>query len=424
MPDDGALLVRYIWRGETLRNGRVLEVASSADASTVSGATLLEALASEEANVTLTEVVPYFMSERAEGWMRLRPHSIVTIRVDTAGTRRVDLMVEQPARKISLAQQAAESGDAAAKDFSRLALGAAASPLLDAETLLDAATARSDGFFGVGVYNSKHVENVGTLWRSAYMLGAGYIFTIGTRNAWEKAADTYKAWRSVPAFRYDDWAAFCASAPFSTQWVAVEEGGVPLSEFEHPERAIYLLGAEDAGLPASVVRACHCCVSLDAVRACSYNVSVAGSLVLYDRLQKMGRLKQPQQQQPQQQQSLGHASKDAVSSQVAPPSDEDVDYDGEGDILRSFFVGSYRTQLQSAFEAANAVAKLEAAHANFGPWMTAPPGQIGSAIHSAVKALDAPQLRPTTIKRRLDTGANAACFELLTLLEHEAFDME
>ena len=139
------------------------------------------------------------------------------------------------------------------------------------------------------MYNAKSVENVGTLWRSAYMLDAAYLFTIGGRAQWEKAADTYKAWRSVPAFRYADWAAFAASAPYSATWVAVEMGGTPLHEFEHPERAVYLLGAEDAGLPAAIVRACAHCISLDGVRAASYNVAVAGTLVLYDRLQKRGR---------------------------------------------------------------------------------------------------------------------------------------
>ena len=48
-----------------------------------------------------------------------------------------------------------------------------------------------------------------------------------------------------------------------------------------------MLGAEDAGLPAPVVRACHYCVSLEGVRAASYNVSVAGTLVMYDRQQKL-----------------------------------------------------------------------------------------------------------------------------------------
>ena len=246
--------------------------------------------ASSEANVAVERVIPYYYSQVDEGWKRLHPSSMVPI---PAGTRRIEIMLEQPATSASLS--ATECSAEAAEEFSRLALGSAAAiatePSLDTESLKRALTGTNEGFFGVGVYNSKHAENVGTLWRSAYMLGAAYIFTIGSRNTWEKSADTYKAWRSVPAFRYENWSSFCSSAPFSTQWVAVEEGGTPLDEFEHPERAIYLLGAEDAGLPASVVRACHCCVSLDAVRACSYNVSVAGSIVLYDRLRKLGQLK-------------------------------------------------------------------------------------------------------------------------------------
>ena len=92
----------------------------------------------------------------------------------------------------------------------------------------------------------------------------------------------------MPAFRFDSWGAFCAAAPFGATWVAIEMGGVPLQDFEHPERAVYVLGAEDAGLPAAVVRACHHCVSLEGVRAASFNVSVAGTLVMYDRLVKSG----------------------------------------------------------------------------------------------------------------------------------------
>ena len=82
-------------------------------------------------------------------------------------------------------------------------------------------------------------------------------------------------------------ASFAAAAPYSTVWVAVEMGGTPLAEFVHPERAVYILGAEDAGLPKSVVSACQYCISLDGVRASSYNVAVAGSIVMYDRCRKL-----------------------------------------------------------------------------------------------------------------------------------------
>ena len=100
--------------------------------------------------------------------------------------------------------------------------------------------------------------------------------------------DTYRSWRHIPAFRYADWGGFSAASPFAAVWVAVEMGGVPLEQFEHPERAVYVLGAEDQGLPAAVVRACSQCVSLGCAREASFNVAVAGSLVMYDRWRKRG----------------------------------------------------------------------------------------------------------------------------------------
>ena len=301
-PDDGAhgAVLRYVYKGESLRNGRVLHI-STASPSAASGAELLDALASPMANVDVSRWVPFYYSRRLEGWERLGTHSEVPLPQPTADAPlpRIELMLEQPQRSLSQVRAEADASGGAervhqASGPPQPAVGAAAA-LGDASALeaLAAAAAggrasESEGFFGIGVHNSKSVENVGTLWRSAFMLGASYLFTIGGRNAWEKTADTYKSWRRVPAFRYDDWAAFCASAPFSTEWVAVEQGGTPLEQFRHPERALYVLGAEDAGLPAAVVRACAHCVSLDGVRAASYNVAVAGTLVMYDRMQKRG----------------------------------------------------------------------------------------------------------------------------------------
>ena len=90
----------------------------------------------------------------------------------------------------------------------------------------------------------------------------------------------------MPFVQHDDWNAFAAAAPRGALWVAIEMGGEPLETFEHPERAVYVLGSEDSGLPESVVRACHRHVALPASRSASYNVAVAGSIVMYDRLAK------------------------------------------------------------------------------------------------------------------------------------------
>ena len=91
-------------------------------------------------------------------------------------------------------------------------------------------------------------------------------------------------------WRHADWNAFSEAQPFGALLVAVEMGGESsLEEFEHPERAVYLLGAEDTGLPESVVRACHRHVTLPVERYESFNVAVAGAIVMYDRLAKVRR---------------------------------------------------------------------------------------------------------------------------------------
>lgn len=78
------------------------------------------------------------------------------------------------------------------------------------------------------------------------------------------------------------------SLPYSAQLVAVEMGGEPLATFEHPKRAVYVLGSEDNGIPESMLRMCHARVTLPCVRYESFNVAVAGSVLMYDRLTKMG----------------------------------------------------------------------------------------------------------------------------------------
>lgn len=145
----------------------------------------------------------------------------------------------------------------------------------------------SRGFFEIGIYRGKTPANVGTLWRSAYQLGASGIFTVGRRYP-QQASDTVKAHRHIPLREFLDLDALLAAQPYGCPIVAVEMGGRPLQSFVHPERAIYLLGAEDNGIPASALARCQHVVSLPSVRTQSYNVSVAGSLVMYDRFNKLG----------------------------------------------------------------------------------------------------------------------------------------
>jgi tRNA G18 (ribose-2'-O)-methylase SpoU len=140
-------------------------------------------------------------------------------------------------------------------------------------------------FFGIGIYQPKTTHNIGTLWRSAYILGAQFIFIIdGKYNG--QTSDTQKTWSKIPFYKYDDFDHFYKSMPHSTQLVGLEmsENSTPIRNFVHPPRASYLLGAEDNGLPTEIIERCHHLVQLPGDK--SLNVSVSGSLVMFDRVNK------------------------------------------------------------------------------------------------------------------------------------------
>ncbi|NRD19526.1 RNA methyltransferase [Winogradskyella eckloniae] len=137
-------------------------------------------------------------------------------------------------------------------------------------------------FFGIGIQNGKTPENLGVLWRSAQNLGASFIFTIGNRYA-KQACDTHNAVKSMPYFHYDTFKDFYNNIPKGARLVGVEltEDAVPLETFHHPRRCVYLLGAEDHGLSKEAIEKSHFLIKFQS--QLSLNVSVAGSIVMYDR---------------------------------------------------------------------------------------------------------------------------------------------
>jgi len=102
------------------------------------------------------------------------------------------------------------------------------------------------GYFGIGVYNIKTEMNLGTLWRSAFNFGASFIFTIGRRYK-RQASDTTKAIKHIPLYEYLTYEDFYKAMPKDCMLIIVEQtkGAINLKDVSHPERAIYLLGAEE-----------------------------------------------------------------------------------------------------------------------------------------------------------------------------------
>jgi tRNA G18 (ribose-2'-O)-methylase SpoU len=138
------------------------------------------------------------------------------------------------------------------------------------------------GYFGIGVYRPKTRENIGTLWRSAYQLGASFIFTVGARYK-KQPSDTLKTFRHIPLLQI---ASIDQLNVYDCPIVGIETEGEPITAYQHPQRCVYLLGSEDDGLSAEAIRKCRDIISIPAVRTESFNVAVAGSLAMFDRVQK------------------------------------------------------------------------------------------------------------------------------------------
>lgn len=145
----------------------------------------------------------------------------------------------------------------------------------------------TSGYFGIGVYHSKHEVNVGTLMRSAFCFGASFVFTIGRRYQ-QRASDTTKTIHSVPCYHYDTIDSLLKNSPIGCRVIGVEltDGAREVGRYCHPHRAIYLLGAEDHGIPPKELVRCHEVIQIPGASQC-LNVASAGSIVMFDRANYM-----------------------------------------------------------------------------------------------------------------------------------------
>ena len=167
-----AAILRYVYPGVTPKNGRVVTIerdgGGRGEPVVLDGGDIASALESDGVDLTRWRLRYYHKAH--EGWMLLR------------ATTEVEF---HPSNRILL----------------ELALEPPQSPSDESESK---AHASRDGYHGIGIVGGKTETNHGTLWRSAWQLGAAFIFSVGAR--FEKSsADTTKAWTSLPAYEYSDW---------------------------------------------------------------------------------------------------------------------------------------------------------------------------------------------------------------------------
>ncbi|MEM8920654.1 MAG: RNA methyltransferase [Pseudomonadota bacterium] len=144
------------------------------------------------------------------------------------------------------------------------------------------------GYFGIGVEGISKPMNLGALMRTGHAFGASFIFSV---NADAKIRDIYNSdtSKSVEHVPYHQWDALDDMAlPKGCQLVGVEltDDAVELPAFRHPPAAAYVLGREKGDLTREMLERCSHVVKIP-TKFC-INVSLAGALVMYDRVISMG----------------------------------------------------------------------------------------------------------------------------------------
>lgn len=140
------------------------------------------------------------------------------------------------------------------------------------------------GYCGIGVYHPQHECNLGTLFRSAVAFGADFIFTIGKKYK-PQNSDTCRSYKHIPCFNYVNLQDFKDHIPKDCKLVCVEidDRAREIKNFIHPDRAIYIIGNEGGGIPQELMKSS---LVVRIKTSICLNLSVAGSIILYDRMNK------------------------------------------------------------------------------------------------------------------------------------------
>lgn len=145
------------------------------------------------------------------------------------------------------------------------------------------------GFACIGLDNPKSEVNVGSVLRAAGNYDAAMVAIGGVRPdlyMGRCSTDTMKAYRRIPVLRTSD---LQSVIPYDTVPVAVDllDDAIELPAYQHPERAFYIFGAEDATLGDRITGWCRDRVFVPTNRC--MNLAACVNVVLYDRMAKARR---------------------------------------------------------------------------------------------------------------------------------------
>jgi tRNA(Leu) C34 or U34 (ribose-2'-O)-methylase TrmL len=137
----------------------------------------------------------------------------------------------------------------------------------------------------IALTNPKSSSNVGGAMRAAGCYDAQKVIYSGDRfnRAVRLAADTQKVHEIVPLMHYDD---MLSALEPDMKLVCVDliEGAIPLPNFKHPEKAMYLFGPEDGTIKQQVINKADYVVYVPTIGC--MNLAASVNVVLYDKLAK------------------------------------------------------------------------------------------------------------------------------------------
>lgn len=144
------------------------------------------------------------------------------------------------------------------------------------------------GYFAIGAEGISKPMNLGALMRTANAFGASFVFSVNAEDRTKVAykSDTSRTFKTVPYYQWESIDEIVL--PRECQMVGVEltDEAVELPEFKHPRMAAYVLGPERGSLSPEMQAKCKHIIKIP-TNFC-INVSLAGALVMYDRVRSMG----------------------------------------------------------------------------------------------------------------------------------------
>lgn len=137
----------------------------------------------------------------------------------------------------------------------------------------------------IALTDPKSPTNVGAVMRAAGCYQASEVLYTGVRYA--KAAkfqtDTKSVSEKIPLRHVEN---FFDNKPDDVKVICVDlvEGAIPLPDFVHPEKALYIFGPEDGTISQAVVNSSDHVVYVPTVGC--MNLAASVNVLLYDRLAK------------------------------------------------------------------------------------------------------------------------------------------